>query len=169
MGRISFTAHCGRNHDRIDFTDPAAFESHMAGEHGRKMSRATGAARVKPHAWRAPKAPTTTDKLTAILLEASQWSGKYAPRGYTRDVLDTEWTTDSVVPVGELTTGDVFVAAEAHGIRYAVLDTDPEKGWHLERLDDSAQAGSARSGWLRELKLPRSGVLETVVRVGRAA
>ena len=39
---ITFRAHCARGHDRVDYTDPAAFEAHMTGEHGAKKRRMGG-------------------------------------------------------------------------------------------------------------------------------
>jgi len=164
---IRFTAHCARDHDRVDFTDPKAFEAHCTTVHkARKIGR-PGIANPNPIPWKAPKAPATTEKLTAVLVKAE--AGDYTPkRGRWQEHLEAGWHTDEIVSTTDLEPGDVFVAAEATGVRYTVLETDPEKGWHLEMVGSHAQAGSAKRGWLRELKL-WSGVLETVIRLERAA
>lgn len=58
-----FTGFCARGHDRIDFTDPTAFEGHFRTEHGRRKIGAGNAhpwthnrpapmKTAKPHPWR---------------------------------------------------------------------------------------------------------------------
>lgn len=49
------------------FTDPAAFERHMA-EHGRRKIGLPD--RGKPYPWKAPKAPEDASKLAAVLVAA---------------------------------------------------------------------------------------------------
>lgn len=63
----TFTAHCQKGHDRLEFTDPATFEAHVRGEHGARTVNGGGPAwcNPKPFPWKAPPAPKTTDKLEA--------------------------------------------------------------------------------------------------------
>jgi hypothetical protein len=43
MMTLSFSAHCARGHERIEFTDRAAFEAHMIGVHKAKQIKPGGA------------------------------------------------------------------------------------------------------------------------------
>lgn len=101
MSTIAFRAHCARQHDRVDFTDPAAFESHMTTEHGKR--KPTTRANAKPRPWTAPEAPADTRRLTAVLVKAA--SGGYDPRFSTQGYLG-EWTTPECVPPTGLGSGD---------------------------------------------------------------
>ena len=43
MAQLTFTAHCAKGHDRLEFTDRAAFEAHMKGAHGKRKLAPGGA------------------------------------------------------------------------------------------------------------------------------
>jgi hypothetical protein len=70
MAHLTFSAHCAKGHDRIEFTDREAFEAHMTRAHTIRRLRPGGAALStndrkapgwtdghidKPYAWEAPR------------------------------------------------------------------------------------------------------------------
>lgn len=118
---LSFRAHCERDHDRIDFTDPKAFEAHMTGEHGAKKRHPgtgqgatpsgkngkpapgwSGGKPAAPHPHKAPPAPRDTRKLTAVLVKwqdepwptPKRWWGATGPS----HVIGADWETDESSP-----------------------------------------------------------------------
>ena len=106
---IRFSAHCARDHDRVDFTDPTAFEAHMLETHGRKplvpggrvpswrynettrkgAPGMAGGRILEPWPWKAPKAPADATDLARVL---SQYAGE------TYGTADVE--TDDAIPDG---------------------------------------------------------------------
>jgi len=105
MMALSFSAQCARGHERIEFTDRAAFEAHMIGEHKAKILRPGGTGRAgdrqmphrrpapgwsrgkieKPYAWAAPKpTPGGLERVTErIAADEYRWPGftHYFPVG----------------------------------------------------------------------------------------
>ena len=80
MAQLAFGAYCGAGHDRIRFTDRAAFDAHMKDAHKkRKPSPATSPGpRVGglPASYLTPrKAPKGTEGLTRVLQDLA--AGKY--------------------------------------------------------------------------------------------
>ena len=78
MALLTFSAHCAKGHDRIDFTDREAFEAHMTGEHkarrqypggsgvgtnDRKAPGWTDGRIDKPYAWKAPSRTPASESL----------------------------------------------------------------------------------------------------------
>ena len=97
---ISFTAHCARNHDRVDFTDPTEFERHMTTEHKKRKLTTRATTTAKPRPWKAPKCtPGGLERVIADLEAGCEKYRTHAPRGLTdhsgRPVL-------SVVTAGEV-------------------------------------------------------------------
>lgn len=180
---ISFRAHCARDHDRQDFTDPAAFEQHMTTVHkARKLQPGDGRGRVnngaadarpcpswsggkiaKPHPWTAPKpTPGGLEKVRAAIAAGEYtWGG----RGYGPDA--AEVVADDEIPATELRPGDVFMLPRLRFV-YDVLDVDPDRGWHV-RMRAKGKVPE-RTGWLSELRTtgPSGVVYDTVAVVSRA-
>jgi len=159
---IRFTAHCARDHDRVDFTDPKAFEAHCTTVHkARKIGR-PGIANPIP--WKAPKAPATTEKLTAVLVKAE--AGDYTPkRGRWQEHLEAGWHTDERVTPDRLEAGDRF---RLHRSEYLALETDPVQGVRVQLAGDESKVRWISLESLAEQVAKLSGG-DTVTVVGRAA
>jgi hypothetical protein len=168
-----FRARCQRGHELVVFDDREAFEAHMTGEHkarkpmvghipgkGRAPGFTEAGSIAPPRPWRAPKAPATTERLTAVLLGAMNWE-RYR---YSTDPIAPDWVTEDIVDHHELAPGDVFVMRSAPGIPYTVLEVDPERGWRVQRTHDN---GTTRDAWLSSLQLPNGD--SATVRTGVAA
>ena len=120
---LPFSAHCQRGHDRVDFTDRAAFEQHMMKTHKARKHTTGGAcwngARIPaldtarpgglPNKYLRPsRAPKGTEGLTKVLSEYDHW-GKNMDglRGAFAGVAN-DWQTDERVTLADVRTGDVF-------------------------------------------------------------
>lgn len=120
---LAFTAHCQRGHDRVDFTDRAAFERHMRQTHKAKPITTgaacyNGSARIPAHDRPRPgglpnkylrpnRAPKTTEGLTKILAAAAdEYVHHGRGVGSVHPVID--WSTDELVTLEDVRTGDVF-------------------------------------------------------------
>jgi len=131
---IRFTAHCARDHDRVDFTDPKAFEAHCTTVHKARKIAGGGPAwcSPKPHAWKAPKAPTDTVKLTAALVK---WDDN-GPNVKWRQGGVLDFHTDDVVTPDRLEAGDTF---QVKSTEYRALETDPERGVRVQLGTDESK------------------------------
>lgn len=130
---ISFTAHCARGHDRVEFTDPLEFERHMTGTHkARKPSYGmpdTPRQGGLPNRYLRPaKAPKNTRKLSAVLEKAAGELVRHG-RGVGVAPMVADWHTDDLVPLEDVRTGDVFKLGRHEYVchdREAWLVTCPE-------------------------------------------
>lgn len=181
---ISFRAHCARDHDRQDFTDPAAFEQHMTGEHKARKLQPGGAVTVqdhrgrhetirraapgwsggkiaKPYPWTAPKpSPGGLEKVAAAIA-AGEYTCAVSRDGgwdYAGAVEDAE------LPVTELRPGDVIALS---GIIYDVLDVDPDRGWHM-RMRAKGKTVAEKTGWVSAFRAGGTVYLSVTV-ISRAA
>ena len=110
---LPFSAHCQRGHDRVDFTDRAAFEQHMTKTHKARKPAARRDLGPRPGGLptkylRPNRAPKGTEGLTKVLSEYDHW-GKNMDglRGAFAGVAD-DWQTDERVTLADVRTGDVF-------------------------------------------------------------
>lgn len=109
---LPFSAHCQRGHDRVDFTDRAAFEQHMTKTHKARKPAARRDLGPRPGGLpnkylRPNRAPKGTEGLTRILAAAAgEYTDHGRPVGYVHAVVD--WQTDERVTLADVRTGDVF-------------------------------------------------------------
>jgi hypothetical protein len=68
MATLTFTAHCAKGHDRVEFTDRVEFETHMRAEHKARVPSRPAWINPNPHPWvaaRPDSAAKCAEKLAA--------------------------------------------------------------------------------------------------------